>query len=265
MIAVGGIGGSGTRVIAQVLSELGVFIGHDLNRANDNLLFTLLFKRRSVLIETAETLNTLYRLFVGILRQTRKPNPQETDLLEHLASADRPNHPVDWLQERLAHLNYDCDAVEFGFKEPNSHIIIDRLLAIDHSIKYIYVYRNGLDMAFSNNQNQLALWGDIFLDRSNIEVNPRYSLKYWCATHKRNLEIEQEFQSRVFLLNFDQLCLSPELVLKHLLRFLQVEVDDIKKSQLANLIELPASLGRHKQHSLSQFDDEDLSYLRSVI
>ena len=42
---ISGVGGSGTRVIAQILVELGFFIGHDLDRAMDNLSFSLLFMR----------------------------------------------------------------------------------------------------------------------------------------------------------------------------------------------------------------------------
>ena len=44
-IAVGGVGGSGTRVIAEILIQLGFYLGKDLNASRDNLWFTLLFKR----------------------------------------------------------------------------------------------------------------------------------------------------------------------------------------------------------------------------
>ena len=42
--AIGGLGGSGTRVYADILQQAGIFIGNDLNRELDNLLFTRLFK-----------------------------------------------------------------------------------------------------------------------------------------------------------------------------------------------------------------------------
>ena len=42
---IGGVGGSGTRVVAQMMSEAGVYIGDLLNEPNDNLWFTLLFRR----------------------------------------------------------------------------------------------------------------------------------------------------------------------------------------------------------------------------
>ena len=44
-VGVGGIGGSGTRVVAEVLGKVNYYMGSHLNRALDNLWFTLLFKR----------------------------------------------------------------------------------------------------------------------------------------------------------------------------------------------------------------------------
>ncbi len=48
-VAIGGVGGSGTRVVAQLLMKLGFYIGSDLNKANDNLWFVLLFNRIEIL------------------------------------------------------------------------------------------------------------------------------------------------------------------------------------------------------------------------
>ncbi|MCW3019543.1 MAG: hypothetical protein JWN10_1851, partial [Solirubrobacterales bacterium] len=44
-LVIAGIGGSGTRVAAQLLIELGFYLGEDLNPALDNLTSTFLFKR----------------------------------------------------------------------------------------------------------------------------------------------------------------------------------------------------------------------------
>ena len=44
-LVIGALGGSGTRVVAQVFMDAGYHMGHDLNSANDNLTFTLLCKR----------------------------------------------------------------------------------------------------------------------------------------------------------------------------------------------------------------------------
>ena len=44
-VVIGGVGGSGTRVLAEILSLFGFYLGNDLNGAKDNLVYTLLFKR----------------------------------------------------------------------------------------------------------------------------------------------------------------------------------------------------------------------------
>jgi hypothetical protein len=49
-ICVGGVGGSGTRIIAMILSSLSINIGRDINEAFDNLTFSLLFKRKDILV-----------------------------------------------------------------------------------------------------------------------------------------------------------------------------------------------------------------------
>ena len=58
-VVIGGVGGSGTRLIAQCLNELGFFLGPDLNEANDNLWFTLLFKRTRILTSSEEEFNDI--------------------------------------------------------------------------------------------------------------------------------------------------------------------------------------------------------------
>src|SRR5580704_16555406 len=63
VVAIGGVGGSGTRVGAALLQMLGYYIGDDLNEPLDNLWFTLLFKRRSVLLEGAPEFGQLVTLF----------------------------------------------------------------------------------------------------------------------------------------------------------------------------------------------------------
>src|SRR6266550_6138718 len=51
-VAIGGVGGSGTRLVAEILRHLGYYMGRDLNEASDNLWFTLLFRRTELLNAT---------------------------------------------------------------------------------------------------------------------------------------------------------------------------------------------------------------------
>jgi len=43
-VVVGGVGGSGTRVVAEMLETLGLFIGDDLNDARDNMTLGRVFE-----------------------------------------------------------------------------------------------------------------------------------------------------------------------------------------------------------------------------
>ncbi len=43
-VVIGGLGGSGTRVVAEILNEVGYYIGNK-NYANDNLWFAFLVRR----------------------------------------------------------------------------------------------------------------------------------------------------------------------------------------------------------------------------
>jgi hypothetical protein len=52
-IAIGGMGGSGTRLVALIFEELDFYLGNELNKAKDNLFFNLLFKRKEILREEA--------------------------------------------------------------------------------------------------------------------------------------------------------------------------------------------------------------------
>ena len=62
-IVIGGVGGSGTRLIAMIVASLGLNIGNDLNESFDNLTFTLLFKRHNILKISDEEFNKLLILF----------------------------------------------------------------------------------------------------------------------------------------------------------------------------------------------------------
>ena len=103
--------------------------------------------------------------------------------------------------------------------------------------------RSGLDMAHSENQNQVALWGRHVLGEARREpgaggsgggggsgpeaaaaadenpgawngmVAPGPSLRYWCAVHRRVARLGAALgPARFLLLDFDALCQRPEEV-----------------------------------------------------
>lgn len=267
-VAVGGVGGSGTRLVARMLAELGFFLGGDLNESYDNLWFTLLFKRREILKAPDEEIAELVEVFRHAMSGTGPLSPARIDLAWSLAATGRPAHDAEWLQRRAWSLEVQGGERKakgaWGWKEPNTHVVLPRLELLLPGMKYIHVIRNGLDMAYSSNQSQLLLWGPSLLGVEKIDPCPRLSLRYWHAVHSRVLEHGRTMAGRFLLLSYDKLCADPGKGLKELLDFLDVEPDRATREHLLASIRPPRSMGRFRRHAPSDFDREDVAFAREL-
>jgi hypothetical protein len=272
-VAIGGVGGSGTRVVARALQQLGYFMGHDLNHAQDNLSFTLLFKRREMLNCTDAEFQAVLDIFV---RAMTRGAPPWTELdLQRIHKAAHPSNVtteiLNWFATRVELLQEldNQQALEriWGWKEPNTHMLLDRLFKHLPQLKYIHVRRNGLDMAYSSNQNQLIFWGESLLGtRPSLPPEPIQALAYWCAAERRVAGIiaQPGVREHCHVVEFDGLCSEPEVEWRALLRFLGRAEDEHLLSELVKLVVRPASLGRRYAHGISRFSGIDLAFIRSM-
>jgi len=265
-VAIGGVGGSGTRLVAELVGVLGLAMGPDRNPSEDNLWYTLLFKQPGFSGQDPGAFSARAAIFVAAMSRSRPLTPEERDLVRDLARADRPQHPAPWLQERAASLMAAADdagpaPARWGWKEPNTHVLLPLWQASLPGLRYVHVVRNGLDMALSGNQNQLAYWGEWLLERP-VETSPRDSLAYWCAVHRRVVRLGEAMPGRFLWLDYDRLCQEPAAGLAELAGFLGVPAQSA--IALADRVLPPTSIGRHQGVALSGFRDEDLDYLRSI-
>lgn len=270
-VAIGGVGGSGTRLIAEICQQVGYYIGGDLHPPQDNRWFTLLFKRTDLWPEatTALEFDRAVDTFRTAMVGGAALDADRVVWLRSLAAADRLHHSKAWLNERVETLIAAVRAGQprtgrWGWKEPNTHIFLDRLASGFPGLKYVHVVRNGLDMAHSRNQNQLEFWGPLVLGTSHPDLSPRASLNYWCIVHRRVARIGARMPGRFLWLNYDALCAAPRDQLGPLLAFLEVPADAGLIESLAPLVRPPDSVGRFKQHSLDQFDPADVAYVKSL-
>lgn len=266
-IAIGGVGGSGTRVVAGFFQESGYFLGSDLNAPKDNLWYAFLFGRRDILLESDARLQELIGIF---FRQMCNPvafSSDEMKMLQELAQQDRhqhrPDHLQAWSESFFRHAETGSRHSKWGWKVPYTHVLIDRLLEFDKNMKYIHLTRNGLDMAFSRNQNQLGLWGPVYLNR-NVEISPADSLSFWCAVHQRTVKISHMFPGRILEVRFEELVRNPEAGLSELAEFTGAAPAPGVLEKYCNLIAPPATLQRYKSQDLSCFRKEDIRYLAAV-
>lgn len=266
-VAVGGVGGSGTRMIAAILQTLGYHLGSDLNRAHDNLWFTLLFKRPALwpLDMHQEELSQATSAFLNAMLDHHPWHETDISYFKELARLERPLHSAQWLNERVDSIieapaespKPEC----WGWKEPNTHIFLPALIERIEGLKYIHVMRHGLDMAFSHNQNQFAFWGRQLLGEEIDPEDPVQSLSYWCAAHRRILSIGDGLADRFLLLNFDEFSRKTEAHLPKLLQFLGIEEDDSILTKVLGLKSVPKTIGRYRNHDLANFKSEDLDYV----
>jgi hypothetical protein len=270
-VAIGGIGGSGTRLVAEILKQCGFYIGDVLNAENDNLWFTFLLKRRAAIFGPTASIDS--RVGLEIFRAAMSGGPALTadqiNWLYGLLPAIEAEKNDFQRSKPLYHALIDsivCAAKSpraarrWGWKEPNTHFFMDRLDEYFPGIRCIYVVRNGLDMAFSENQNQFLTWGPMVLG-SQVEYSPKQSLKYWCAVHRKMLRLEREKPGRVLLFDFDYFSQCPAEGLRKLFDYLGLEVDEAQSASSIRLVRPLRSRGRFKSHDVTCFDAEDVEFV----
>lgn len=281
-VAIGGVGGSGTRVVAEILKRVGLYIGSDLNPSNDNLWFTLLLKRPAWFIKNSVKDETeIYRgLSIFEKAMNGQPVTGMSDLLfifhatidialrghDHLHSGRGIwafKRAMNMLKTRRCRFSARA---AWGWKEPNTHIFIKYLAGHFKQIKYIHVIRHGLDMAYSSNQAQLFNWGRLFgvVTDSSIPL-PKASLQYWIKANKQAIDLGRRLLGKRFLLlNFERLCLNPAYEIDRLLDFLEIGIGSVDIESLVALPRTPKSSGRYKNHDISVFSDEEIVAVKAL-
>ena len=152
----------------------------------------------------------------------------------------------------------------WGWKEPNSHLLIDYMNDFFPNFKYIHTIRNGLDMAFSQNQQQLYNWGNLYgvPPPADQEKVPEASFRYWASVNKHiQTKVSLLGSEKLMLLNFDNLCREPEKEIRHLLLFLGIQPDQVDLDTLLAIPQEPPSSGRFQSMSINWLTQEDKKLL----
>lgn len=271
-ILVGGLGGSGTRLVARILERLGVAMGRDQNREADYLGFTLLFKRpawalrelggagRELAGAGDELTLALEALETGLLGPgPQRPAARRLVLRAALSCALR-GHDAEgngrgaWALKRAARLlrpeTLDPRAhAAWGFKEPNSLVFLESFAGRFPGLRFVLVVRSALDMAFSSNRAQAALWSGLHgLRPSGVPAVDQ--LAYWVRANRRAAELGRRLLGeRLVIVDYDDLCRDPGRGVAELAARLGLAASQSELAACAALV-APRSLGRHRDHDL---------------
>jgi len=195
---IGATGGSGTRAVARLVSCGGMYIGQDLNESEDPIAFGALSDR-----------------WIDIwLRHRFRPLPA------HLEAEMRR----DLGQTVAAHLNGLRPPRRWGWKEPRSIFLLPYFHRCLPSIRFLHVVRDGRDMAFSSNQNQLRKHGAAY---GVTGKGPTAAIALW---NQLNLETarygEEVLGPRYLRVRFEDLCAAPSQTAERVLDFFELRGGD---------------------------------------
>jgi len=226
-IIVSGIGGSGTRIVAELIRQMGIFIGSELNSSNDNI-----------------QLASVFPIMRNMIQRNRGLKGEET--------------------MSAGYRGQSSQLKGWGWKLPVSYLIIEYLADIYGKAKFIHVIRHGLDMAYSNNQNQLRNWGPYFGIEADGINDAHASLQYWILANSRVTQFARRSLApeNFLLLNYDALCHDPKSNIQRISEFLDLDISNI--DELAGLVKIPVSLGRYKDKDLSVFSLEDFEAVKNL-
>lgn len=265
LVCIGGLGGSGTRVYARILQEVGVHLGNDLNPPLDNLLFTRFFKNpqwysNKTEAEFAQRLSWFKACMNG-LELSADAKKQIQDIFEE-NQCYKLEGQYDF--EKLKHIQ---DYASWGWKEPNSHIFIEELATTLPDLKFILVIRDGLDMCFSPNIQQLTYWGKLLFGIS-FENKPiqifRAQLNYWINANIRALKLgNTHFGSRFLVSKFEDIYTSPKKEISRILEFLDLKVAPSALELLSNIPSMPRSVNRY-QNNVLNLDNQTLQLVKEI-
>lgn len=241
-VVICGVGGSGTRAVVHLLQELDPRNQlPDRNQADDTLAATLLCKHRMALEEGSLGFDECWPLLVRALEGAGIGGPSSLLRLLRLAMIDRPHHSKAWFLERAWRLVREArlaDGSPWLVKEPNLQMFADRILDAHQDVVVVVIVRNGLDMAFSRNQQQVVTWG-------TGERTPAASLEHWCRSHERLFEIGDNHPGRMVFLGYEDLCLRPAEAIKPLARALPSMDSRELAVRAGEVFEPPPTIGRH--------------------
>lgn len=212
---IGATGGSGTRALAKVLRTSGMYTGADLNAYEDATAFGAFSDR------------WINRFVAAGGSEPALAAAMGDDLDEVLAGhlAEMPPSARSW-----------------GWKEPRSIYLVPFFDGAMPSLRFLHFIRDGRDMAFSENQQQLRKHGRAVI--GNVDPFRRWarSIRLWARVNTEAADYcERELGDRYLRVRFEDLCAEPRRTIEHVFAFFGIDAD---AAEASSVVRPPSTLGR---------------------
>ena len=212
---IGATGGSGTRVVARIAQQCGMYIGTRLNGAKDSL-------------EIGGYLACWVRPFLTRGDDPGLENVMRSDLARVLKAHGVPANGAPW-----------------GWKAPPSIFLLPFFFRVLPGFRFVHVLRDGRDMAYSRNQRQVDMYGEDLVEGGVPLGSPAGSIAVWTKANTAAARFGEEEMGDLYLrMRYEDLCARPEAEIARLLAFLELEGDP---EELAAAVAPPPTLGRWRE------------------
>jgi Sulfotransferase family len=226
-VVIGGTGGSGTRVVARIAKLAGYNLGANVNSSEDALEFYSFHDK-------------WIGRFISSERSRQPLTPWQSARMRedfHLALARHIPEP-----ERRG--------TRWGWKAPRAIYLLPFLHTRFEQLKFIHLLRDGRDMVFSQNQNQLRKHGSAVLTLGEriFHSLPQCSILLWHKVNVRAADYgETNLRGNYLRVRFEDLCANPLETTVQVLNFLESTIDPeaIARSEIVP----PTTLGRWRSCS----------------
>ena len=280
-VVIGCNGGSGSRVLAEISRELGIYMGIQDNQTLDNIWFPSFFfdgityffdnlaPQRSEIFEALELFEDLmFSPFVSIERMIEARMKWFGFMLKmqkhHTNYVFKSSRFQKIYQLQSSDILSESMFNHWGWKEPISHFYLKYLNEHFPNMRYIHLLRNGLDMAYTKNFMHYWLLAKFYKIQipQNVTLRPKAYLNIWLRSNLTTIEECQKLlKERFIIIKFEELCTKPVEQIKKIASFLNINCSDDKIIKLANSVKCPTTIGRYKAKDLSIFSPGEITAL----
>jgi Sulfotransferase family len=201
-LVIGATGGSGTRVLVQVLRKAGWFMGDRVNPENEDSLPIARFLTKW-LKELKDFPNVKPRILQRAIRD-----------FERMVSIHRrgiPSPDAPW-----------------GWKNPRSLWLVPFLIDRFPKLKFIHMIRDARDMMLSENIYFLRQNGHWLLGPDWWRNPEAAQLELWRQSNNRAVEFAEKYlKDRYYMVRYEDLCQKPSETVRGLMSFLGIPQLDV--------------------------------------
>ena len=219
LLLIGGLGGSGTRVVAELAHRAGYFIGTDLNHALDSI----------------DVAAPTRRWLPHYLKQAGRP------VSGAAIAAMRSDFERSFVRHRSA---IPAAGAPWAVKYPKTVQLLGWLCEAFPDMSYIHVVRDGRDIAFAANTDQFELFeqysqaDDHFEDEMPVRI-----AAFWASSVVTAENVGCKYLGNRYLrIRLEDLCSDPLTVTRRMFDWLAADETDVKAA--AAQVHTPGSLRR---------------------